>query len=121
MSSLQHTPPSKNTSPSPPQPPPVLIIGLFALRLTHRLIHQLPLYPAQTSDLTWLEHFLRPYRSDDALARLSDACTIETYARTYPALVGRMIRQPGYRRVFMEMEPKGKEKGEGGEMSDGMY
>lgn len=123
MSSLagalpRHTRPREREQLDRPQRPQFLVVGLFALRITRSLIQHLDGYKTLGSDLGWLEGFLQPYRADEALARLSDPGTIEEYVREYPALVRRMIKQPGYRRIFMEMAPRAEVTER--ELTDGM-
>ncbi|KAJ4305913.1 hypothetical protein N0V90_001446 [Kalmusia sp. IMI 367209] len=91
-----------------PQRPDFLVVGLFALRLTKRLVHQLDPYEGRESDLHWLTNFLRPYHEDYALARLKDPVVIDNYTAEYPRTVKRVIKQPKYRKVFMEMNPEKK-------------
>jgi hypothetical protein len=113
MSSLsdalpQHAHQQQNTQTSPPSRPEYLVIGLFALRITKRLVQQLDPYDGHGADLNWLKRFLQPYRAEHALAKLTDARAIDDYVRNYPAMVRRMIKQPRYRRVFMDMNPDKK-------------
>ncbi|KAF1967228.1 hypothetical protein BU23DRAFT_403826, partial [Bimuria novae-zelandiae CBS 107.79] len=91
-----------------PQRPEYLIVGLFALRITKTLIQQLDPYEGRHSDLRWIDNFLRPYHPDNALAKLTDARVVDEYVSEYPPMVRRMIKQPRYRKVFMEMNPDKK-------------
>ncbi|KAF2686739.1 hypothetical protein K458DRAFT_416093 [Lentithecium fluviatile CBS 122367] len=90
----------------PPQPkrPDFLIIGLFALRLTKKLIRSLDRYPERDDDVAWINRFLRPYTRRDALGRITGD-RIEDYVTMYPAIIARFIRQPRYPVAFMEMNP----------------
>ncbi|KAF1349335.1 hypothetical protein EJ07DRAFT_140267, partial [Lizonia empirigonia] len=81
-----------------------LIVGLFALRLTKTLIEGLPQYPERYGDLAWLAHMLAPFPIDYDLAKLTGEGKRD-YLRTYPAVVSRMKRQPGYPLRFMQMNP----------------
>jgi hypothetical protein len=93
---------------SPPQPPSshpeFLIIGLFALRLTKRLIQGLEYYPGRDDDISWLTNFLVAYPIEFALAKISGARK-EDYIATYREIVSRMKRQPRYPIRFMQMNP----------------
>ncbi|KAL1593152.1 hypothetical protein SLS60_010759 [Paraconiothyrium brasiliense] len=114
MSSLQHALPQHTPLPSietgtPPPRPEYLIIGLFALRITRRLILYLDPYQGSDFDIRWLDSFLQPYPPSYALAKLTDPRTIEEYVQKYPSIVRTMIKQPRYRRVFMDMNPERKE------------
>ncbi|KAJ4351423.1 uncharacterized protein N0V89_006765 [Didymosphaeria variabile] len=132
LSSLQdalppHTPPPSTAPSGPSSRPSYLIIGLFALRLTRQLILRLDPYPSRDLDLHWLDAFLTPYPSIYALAKLTDPRTIEAYVQAYPRIVRTMIKQPRYRRVFMDMNPdkgtdrKGMGTATAGEMTEGEY
>lgn len=81
-----------------------LIVGLFALRLTKTLIEGLPQYAERYGDLAWLAHMLAPFPSDYDLAKLTGERR-QDYLRTYPAVVSRMKRQPGYPLRFMQLNP----------------
>lgn len=81
-----------------------LIISLFALRLTHQLIHSLAPYPEQISDTKWLNTFLAPYTADHALAKISGHRR-DDYTARYRDVVARMKRQPRYPMCFMRMNP----------------
>lgn len=107
MASLQNALPQQTAShpPTPPPRPEFLVIGLFALRITRRVILQLDPYPGSDMDLRWLENFIQAYHPSYTLAKLKDPRTIEDYVQQYPGLVRRMIKQPRYRRVFMDMNP----------------
>jgi hypothetical protein len=112
--SSRRTPPpdvvhsSQVTSPPHPRPPSphpeFLIIGLFALRLTERLIQGLEYYPRRDDDILWLDNFLAPYPFEFALAKVSGAKK-EDYIATYQEIVSRMKRQPRYPLRFMQMNP----------------
>lgn len=121
-------------SSAPPRPPPpssaapeFLIIGLFALRLTHRLIEGLEYYPGRDADLIWLADFLAPFQPQYALAKISGPRK-DDYIATYQAIVSRMIKQPQYPIRFMQTNPdralqrerRGQESERPREMSDGM-
>ncbi|CAG5159286.1 uncharacterized protein ALTATR162_LOCUS5508 [Alternaria atra] len=70
-------PPLLARRPSPPPPAPeFLIVGLFALRLTKRLIEGLNYYPGRDADIIWLVNFLAPYHNDYALAKISEAIKV---------------------------------------------
>lgn len=89
----------------PPLPrPDFLIIGLFALRLTKRLIETLDYYPERDVDLTWLTNFLQPYRFDYDLAKISGTLKHQ-YLEMYPEIISRMRRQPRYPLCFMQVNP----------------
>ncbi|RMZ70420.1 hexose transporter [Pyrenophora seminiperda CCB06] len=93
--------------PSPPLPEPFpdfLIIGLFALRLTRRLIGKLDYYPERTADVTWLTNFLAPFDPTYELAKVSGPRK-DDYVRTYQSIIRRMKRQPKYPMHFMQMNP----------------
>ena len=124
-----HPPPASR--PDSPPAPSFLIIGLFALRLTHRLISCLHSYPEQRADLSWLDGFLTQYGAGYDLAVLRGAAK-EEYLDVYPRVVGRMKRQRGFPRVFMDANPlprvfgvrRGSEREEGREreeISDGEF
>jgi hypothetical protein len=91
--------------PPPPQPnPEFLVVGLFALRLTKRLVEGLEYYPGRDADIAWLDDFLAPYPLEHALAKLSGVRK-EGYVATYQKIVSRMKRQPRYPLRFMQMNP----------------
>ena len=97
-----HPPPASR--PASPPAPAFLIVGLFALRLAHRLVSSLGSYPEQRADLSWLDGFLAPYGAGYDLAVLRGAAK-EEYLDVYPRVVGRMKRQRGFPRVFMQENP----------------
>ncbi|KAL1799384.1 hypothetical protein ACET3X_003421 [Alternaria dauci] len=88
----------------PPQTPEFLIIGLFALRLTKRLIESLEYYPGRDADIIWLVNFLAPYHSDYELAKISGSRR-DDYLAMYQSIVSRMKKQPKYPVRFMQMNP----------------
>jgi hypothetical protein len=96
--------PLPTTRPDSPPAPSFLIIGLFALRLTYRLISSLDPYPEQHRDLSWLDGLLAQYGSGYDLAVLRGAAK-EEYIDVYPRVVGRMKRQRGFPKVFMDANP----------------
>ena len=119
---------------APPQSPPpsssapeFLIIGLFALRLTLRLIEGIVYYPGRDADIIWLTDFLAPFQPQYALAKISGPRK-DDYITTYQAIVSRMIKQPRYPIRFMQMNPdpslqqerRGRENERSREMTDGM-
>jgi len=110
-SSSHHIVPQHTASQSsePPPRPDYLIVGLFALRITRHVILQLDPYPGSDAALRWLENFLQAYHASYALAKIKDPRMIEQYVQDYPSIVRRMIKQPRYRRVFMDMNPDKKE------------
>lgn len=109
--------PAPRPDPSEIQPSPhFIIVGLFALRLTLRLVSRLDTYPQRTADVRWLETFLAPYPAEYALAKVSGASK-EEYVTRYPDIVGRMKCQPMYPVVFMGMNPD-KSRQKTGEMTD---
>ncbi|KAL5392296.1 hypothetical protein DPSP01_000811 [Paraphaeosphaeria sporulosa] len=120
---LPHQAPLRQPTPAPAHGPPprpeYLIVGLFALRLTQHLIMRLDPYAGIDAALRWLEAFLRSYDASFDLAKLKDPRSIEDYVRMYPGIVRSMIKQPKYRRVFMDMDPD--KKIEGRDLSDGEY
>jgi hypothetical protein len=87
-----------------PPDPEFLIIGLFALRLTERLIESLENYPGRDADMAWIANFLAPYSSEYALAKISGPRK-EDYLSTYQDIVSRMKKQPRYPMRFMQMNP----------------
>jgi hypothetical protein len=90
---------------SPPSPhPEFLIVGLFALRLTKRLIQGLEYYPGRDDDIAWLANFVAPYPIEFALAKISGQRK-EDYTATYQDIVSRMKRQSRYPVRFMQMSP----------------
>lgn len=90
---------------SPPPPAPdFIIVGLFALRLTKRLIEGLEYYPGRDADIIWLVNFLAPFTNDDALAKISGRQKDE-YTHMYPIIVSRMKKQPCFPIRFMQMNP----------------
>jgi hypothetical protein len=91
--------------PPPPAPnPDFLIIGLFALRLTKRLIEGLENYPGRDADAAWITNFLSPYPLGFALAKISDPQK-EDYLTVYQSIISRMKKQPRYPLRFMQMNP----------------
>jgi hypothetical protein len=90
--------------PSPPHAPEFLIVGLFALRLTKRLIESLEYYPGRDTDIIWLVNFLTPFGDEYALAKLSGSRK-DDYIAKYQGVVSRMKRQPKYPMRFMQMNP----------------
>ncbi|CAN9122589.1 unnamed protein product [Alternaria alternata] len=91
--------------PTPPIPAPeFLIIGLFALRLTERLIVSLDYYPGRDADIIWLVNFLAPYPNDYKLAKISGSRR-DDYLAMYQNIVSRMKKQPKYPMRFMQMNP----------------
>ena len=91
--------------PFPPiSAPEFLIIGLFALRLTKRLVVSLDYYPGQDADIIWLINFLAPYPNDYKLAKISDSRR-DDYLAMYQNIVSRMKKQPKYPVRFMQMNP----------------
>ncbi|KAF3009806.1 hypothetical protein E8E13_010131 [Curvularia kusanoi] len=105
---------------TPPPRPPFLIIGLFALRLTHTVIKSLPAYPSRTSDLNWLDSFLAPYDPSYDLAVLRGEQR-EEYEEMYPRIVGRMKKEGAFPRAFASVDPRGRygERKREEDMSDG--
>lgn len=97
-----HPPPASR--PASPPAPAFLIVGLFALRLAHRLVSSLGSYPEQRADLSWLDGFLTQYGAGYDLAVLRGAAK-EEYLDVYPRVVGRMKRQRGFPRAFMQENP----------------
>ncbi|CAO2651780.1 Nn.00g000630.m01.CDS01 [Neocucurbitaria sp. VM-36] len=102
--------PERALSAPPQSPPPLssapefLIIGLFALRLTLRLIEGIHYYPGRDADIIWLADFLAPFQPQYALAKISGPRKND-YIATYQAIVSRMIKQPRYPVRFMQMNP----------------
>ncbi|KAH7091947.1 hypothetical protein FB567DRAFT_434709 [Paraphoma chrysanthemicola] len=92
----------------PIQPAPsnaeFLIIGIFSLRLTKRLIEGLDYYSTRDADIAWIANFLAPYPSNYALAKISGPRK-EDYMAMYQDIVSRMKRQPRYPMRFMQMNP----------------
>ncbi|KAF1918570.1 hypothetical protein BDU57DRAFT_446291 [Ampelomyces quisqualis] len=84
--------------------PEFLIVGLFALRLTKRLIEGLEKYPGREADMDWLTNFLAPYPPEYALAKISGP-RMDDYVATYQEVVSRMRKQPRYPLRFMQMNP----------------
>ncbi|KAJ4987669.1 hypothetical protein SVAN01_06836 [Stagonosporopsis vannaccii] len=82
--------------------PDFLIVGLFALRLTRRLIHCLEPYPERASDIEWLDNFLSPYHTSYDLAKVTDPIK-KAYLQTYPHIVARMKAQRRYPLHFMAL------------------
>ncbi|KAG9193573.1 hypothetical protein G6011_03608 [Alternaria panax] len=98
-------PPHLPCRPSPlPQAPEVLIIGLFALRLTKRLIESLDYYPGRDADIIWLVNFLAPYHNNYELAKISGSRRGD-YLAMYQSIVSRMKKQSKYPMQFMQMNP----------------
>jgi hypothetical protein len=79
-------------------------VGLFALRLTKRLIEGLKCYPGRDADIAWLGDFLALFPLEYALAKLSGVRK-ESYVATYQGIVSRMKKQPRYPLRFMQMNP----------------
>ena len=113
--------------PFPPiSAPEFLIIGLFALRLTERLILSLDYYPGRDADIIWLVNFLAPYPNDYKLAKISGSRR-DDYLAMYQNIVSRMKKQPKYPVRFMQMNPdpsmqqarRGREMDRPREMTDG--
>jgi hypothetical protein len=117
-------PPSRPSS--PPPVPEFLIVGLFALRLTKRLIESLEYYSGRDADIIWLVNFLSPFHGDYELAKISGARR-DDYLATYQSIVSRMKKQPRYPMRFMQMNPdqsmqqarRGTETERQRDMSDG--
>jgi hypothetical protein len=98
-------PPLLARRPSPPPlAPEFLIVGLFALRLTKRLIEGLNYYPGRDADIIWLVNFLAPYHNDYALAKISGTRR-DDYLVMYRSIVSRMKKQSKYPVRFMQMNP----------------
>jgi len=97
--------PPRLPRPSPPPPAPeFLIIGLFALRLTKRLVESLEYYPGRDADIIWLVNFLSPYHNDYELAKISGTRR-DDYLAMYQSIVSRMKKQPKYPMRFMQLNP----------------
>ncbi|KAF2030416.1 hypothetical protein EK21DRAFT_100472 [Setomelanomma holmii] len=104
---IGHRPTSTPSHPPRLSPQPsseFLIVGLFALRLTTRLIETLEHYPDRDADIAWITNFLRSYPSEYALAKIS-AARKQDYLASYQAIVSRMKKQPRYPMRFMQMNP----------------
>jgi hypothetical protein len=118
-------PPSE---PLPAPSPEFLIVGLFSLRLTKRLVEGLEYYPGRDADISWLVNFLAPFRNEYALAKIAGPRK-EDYLAMYQRIVSRMKRQPRYPRRFMQMNPdqsiqqarRGSRVSRTREMTDGKY
>lgn len=92
---------------TPPAPPKedFLIIGLFALRLTRKLIRTLDYYySSQVADLNWLGEFLSHYDAAYDLAKIKGGLKAQ-YLERYPEVLKSMRRQNGYPQQFMAMNP----------------
>jgi hypothetical protein len=101
----QDSSPSTRPSPLPLAPvPEFLIIGLFALRLTKRLVESLESYAGRDTDIYWLTNFLAPYPPEYALAKISGPRK-DDYVAKYQEVVSRMKKQPRYPMRFMQMNP----------------
>jgi hypothetical protein len=101
--------------------PDFLIIGLFALRLTQRMITSLPDYAHRASDLNWLSDFLSPYDSTYDLAKITGGMRAD-FLDSYPKIMSRMKRQDRFPMRFMAMNPLVRERRNGTrqqEMSEG--
>ncbi|KAH7380525.1 hypothetical protein DE146DRAFT_671768 [Phaeosphaeria sp. MPI-PUGE-AT-0046c] len=122
---LDQTSSSRSPPPSP-RAADFLIIGLFAVRLTKRLIEGLEPYSQSDADISWLSTFLAAYASEYALAKISGPRKDE-YVAMYQDIVSRMKRQPRYPMRFMQMNPDGSTRrggreggrGEERQMTDG--
>ena len=101
---LERAPTAPPRSPLPSSAPEFLIIGLFALRLTLRLLEGIDYYPGRDADIVWLTEFLAPFQPQYALAKISGPRK-DDYIATYQAIVSRMIKQPRYPIRFMQMNP----------------
>ncbi|KAF9693044.1 hypothetical protein EKO04_009062 [Ascochyta lentis] len=100
-----HPSPSPPTSaPAPPTPPDFLIVGLFSLRITKKLVESLHPYLERDADIAWLAHFLALFPPDCDLAKVSGVRKTN-YVLVYRDIVARMKRQPHYPARFMEMNP----------------
>jgi hypothetical protein len=112
--------------PSPRPAPEFLIVGLFALRLTKRLIESLEYYPGRDADIIWLANFLAAFGNEYALAKVSGSRK-DDYIAMYQCIVSRMKKQPKYPVRFMQMNPdqsmqqgrRGGEEERAREMTDG--
>jgi hypothetical protein len=93
----------RRSSPPPPAPE-FLIVGLFALRLTKRLIESLEYYSGRDADIIWLVNFLSPFHDDYELAKVSGSRK-DDYLGMYQRIVSRMKKQPRYPMRFMQMNP----------------
>jgi hypothetical protein len=91
-------------APSPRPTPEFLIVRLFALRLTKRLIESLEYYPGRDADIIWLVNFLAPFSNEYALAKISGPRK-DDYLAMYQSVVSRMKKQPQYPIRFMQMNP----------------
>jgi hypothetical protein len=90
--------------PSASPHPEFLIVGLFALRLTKRLIEGLGHYPGRDEDVAWITDFLAPYPLEFALAKIFGPRK-EDYITTYQNIISRMKRQPRYPLRFTQTNP----------------
>ncbi|KAH4215804.1 hypothetical protein HBH69_221310 [Parastagonospora nodorum] len=105
MRASSHAAPAPSRPPvQPPNEAEFLIIGLFALRLTQRMIDGLADYAGRDADRAWLTDFLAPYPRELALAKVS-GCRKNEYIANYQDIVSRMKRQPRYPMRFMQMNP----------------
>lgn len=114
--------PRPRSSAAPPAPSPpradFLIIGLFALRLTQRMLVSLPDFAHRAADLGWLGDFLSPYDPAYDLAKISGSMK-EDFLDNYPKIVSTMKRQDGFPVRFMALNPLVRESGGRNVMSDG--
>lgn len=116
----------KTSSPSSPPPPPstrapdFIVVGLFALRLTKRLIEGLEPYLYRDADISWLSTFLAQYPIEYALAKISGSRKDE-YMSTYQEIVSRMKKQHRYPMRFMQLNPDrsvGQASSDGGRVNE---
>jgi hypothetical protein len=101
--------------------PDFLIIGLFALRLTQRMITSLPDYTHRASGLNWLSDFVSLYDPAYDLAKITGGMRAD-FLDNYPRIVSRMKRQDRFPMRFMAMNPLVRERRNGTrqqEMSEG--
>lgn len=96
--------PASRSTGEVPAPSQFLIVGLFALRLTKRLIQGLEPYTDRDTDIDWLDNFLGYFALDFALARISGVMRTD-YLQTYPLIISRMKKQPRYPIHFMRLNP----------------
>jgi hypothetical protein len=92
--------------------PDFLIIGLFALRLTQRMITSLPDYTHRASGLNWLSDFVSLYDPAYDLAKITGGMRAD-FLDNYPRIVSRMKRQDRFPMRFMAMNPLVRERRDG--------
>ncbi|CAI6332353.1 unnamed protein product [Periconia digitata] len=97
-------PPSRDGPVPRGQRPEFIIIGLFVLRITRRLVDKLDSYTEKNADMIWIDSLLSQYSASDDLAELRGS-SIDNFAKTWPVIINHFIKQPKFPLVFTQMNP----------------